>query len=99
MFTPNVSVRQTNFSKLRIQTGMSIETVASILGSSRRTIYRYENGESTPKDEDLLKMKSLINHGPSKIQKHFTFIDLFAGIGGLRLGFEPLGGSCVFTSE
>jgi DNA (cytosine-5)-methyltransferase 1 len=29
----------------------------------------------------------------------FRFIDLFAGIGGLRRGFEPLGGRCVFTSE
>lgn len=29
----------------------------------------------------------------------FTFIDLFAGIGGIRLGFESVGGSCVFSSE
>lgn len=29
----------------------------------------------------------------------FKFIDLFAGIGGLRLGFESIGGECVFTSE
>lgn len=29
----------------------------------------------------------------------FRFIDLFAGIGGMRLGFEPAGGRCVFTSE
>lgn len=29
----------------------------------------------------------------------FTFIDLFAGIGGLRLGAEKVGGSCVFSSE
>lgn len=29
----------------------------------------------------------------------FRFIDLFAGIGGMRRGFEPLGGKCVFTSE
>ena len=29
----------------------------------------------------------------------FTFIDLFAGIGGMRLGFEAAGGECVFTSE
>ncbi len=29
----------------------------------------------------------------------FTFIDLFAGIGGIRLGFEHVGGKCVFSSE
>ncbi len=34
-----------------------------------------------------------------KDQNLFSFIDLFAGIGGLRKGFEPLGGRCVFTSE
>lgn len=29
----------------------------------------------------------------------FRFIDLFAGIGGIRLGFESVGGRCVFSSE
>lgn len=29
----------------------------------------------------------------------FRFIDLFAGIGGIRLGFEAAGGRCVFSSE
>ncbi len=33
------------------------------------------------------------------MNKKFTFIDLFAGIGGIRIPFERLGGSCVFTSE
>lgn len=31
--------------------------------------------------------------------KEFRFIDLFAGIGGIRLGFESVGGKCVFSSE
>ena len=29
----------------------------------------------------------------------FTFIDLFAGIGGMRLAFQKLNGQCVFSSE
>jgi len=29
----------------------------------------------------------------------FRFVDLFAGIGGIRKGFEAIGGECVFTSE
>lgn len=34
-----------------------------------------------------------------KGQGKFTFIDLFAGIGGVRLPFSELGGRCVFSSE
>ncbi len=33
------------------------------------------------------------------MNKQFNFIDLFAGIGGIRIPFEELGGKCVFTSE
>ncbi len=29
----------------------------------------------------------------------FKFIDLFAGIGGIRIPFQEIGGECVFTSE
>lgn len=34
-----------------------------------------------------------------KNQTSFNFIDLFAGIGGIRLGFEKAGGHCVYSSE
>lgn len=30
---------------------------------------------------------------------NFNFIDLFAGIGGMRIPYETLGGTCVFSSE
>ena len=36
---------------------------------------------------------------PAPRRGKFTFIDLFAGIGGIRLGYQALGGKCVFSSE
>lgn len=75
--------------------------IASRLGKSEKTIRRWETGETpvpqlvVPALRDfLVKRTDTPRPDPS-----FTFIDLFAGIGGLRAGFEPLGGRCVYTSE
>ena len=35
---------------------------------------------------------------PEPAETKFTFIDLFAGIGGMRIAFQNLGGKCVFSS-
>jgi DNA (cytosine-5)-methyltransferase 1 len=45
-------------------------------------------------------LQSLLPQAPKKARPHhFDFIDLFAGIGGIRRGFDQIGGRCVFTSE
>ena len=36
---------------------------------------------------------------PSRDRNGYTFIDLFAGIGGMRLAFESAGGRCVYSNE
>jgi DNA (cytosine-5)-methyltransferase 1 len=45
---------------------------------------------------EFLQASQVTNSSRSSL---FRFIDLFAGIGGLRRGFEAAGGECVFTSE
>ncbi|MCZ8332479.1 MAG: DNA (cytosine-5-)-methyltransferase [Flavobacterium sp.] len=51
-----------------------------------------------PEFQYYLPIKWDIPFPPPSTPK-FKFIDLFAGIGGIRLGFQNLGGKCVFTSE
>lgn len=90
------------FSLLRAKAGISIEDFADQAGFSRRTVYRWESGAAAPRLAAIRLLKSMAHKGhdvPANESGSFRFIDLFAGIGGLRRGFEDLGGRCVFTSE
>ncbi|WBL15119.1 DNA (cytosine-5-)-methyltransferase [Sutcliffiella sp. NC1] len=88
----------------RERLGLTQKEFADALGLGKygdRTIRRWENGESFP---SALEYKLIIEF-PEKPQflppKHpkFTMIDLFAGIGGIRLAFQKQGGLSVFASE
>ena len=87
------------FTLLKMQSGLSTKELAKVLGYSQSNIYRWERGEEIPRASVLQALRALAGESNDDGSGHFTFIDLFAGIGGLRRGFDAIGGHCVFTSE
>jgi DNA (cytosine-5)-methyltransferase 1 len=84
---------------LRIRAGLSVEDVAIMSGYSVRQVQRWEAGEGKPREAAVGLLRSMATVAPAQPGTRFNFIDLFAGIGGLRKGFDAIGGHCVFTSE
>lgn len=86
--------------------GLTQKEFAIALGlgiNGERTLRRWENGETHPspiETKALLEFASTPPFMKSDDAPYlFKFIDLFAGIGGIRLPFQEVGGKCVFTSE
>lgn len=74
--------------------------LAARLDRGPKTISRWVNGVTPPPALVIPALKQILSEGKgSSGESAFTFADLFAGIGGIRLGFEAAGGKCVFTSE
>lgn len=77
------------------------QEIADLLGTNPRTITRWRTGQNPPPPYILPALQKILDLGKphSGNSGDFSFADLFAGIGGVRLGFEGNGGRCVFTSE
>ena len=93
--------RRSEFARLREAAGLTLPEAQTLLEVDRRTIYRYERGETRPARLALTRLREVAQSRlpQENASPGFRFIDLFAGIGGLRMGFQDIGGRCVFTSE
>jgi DNA (cytosine-5)-methyltransferase 1 len=68
---------------------------------NRERINRWVKGRAEAKlcHGEYEHLKNLLPKPFQETGHEFRFIDLFAGIGGIRRGFDEIGGKCVFTSE
>ena len=95
-----------DFATLRKKAGLSRAEAAVLLDRSNSTVGRYDskpvrgsNAAPSLAVKELLRVIDERHSSSVETGRSFRFIDLFAGIGGLRIPFQEIGGQCVFTSE
>lgn len=90
----------------RASLGLTQKEFAAALGMGsfgERTVRRWEAGDTSPTAAECAFISSLGPNAPfdqgERADAPFTYCDLFAGIGGIRMPFQELGGRCVFSCE
>lgn len=74
--------------------------IAKELAVDIRTVRRWEARQTPIKPYLAHALQRMLPFdSPTQTTDGFSFVDLFAGIGGIRTAFERIGGHCVFTSE
>lgn len=85
--------------------GITTKEFADALGLNKngeKLLREWEKGTAVPAEDIYQKITSFASSKPfckPVYEADFRFIDLFAGIGGIRIPFQELGGDCVFSSE
>ncbi|HEM5071668.1 TPA: DNA (cytosine-5-)-methyltransferase, partial [Streptococcus suis] len=104
----NTILESDEIKKLRLKHGLTQKELSDALGMPKygdRTIRRWENGDSSPSSLEntcLVNFFKDLDKTPFQIneEKEYRMIDLFAGIGGTRLGFQLTNRvEVAFTSE
>lgn len=89
----------------KVSTIYSQQAIADRIDHPREVINRWlkeglkKAGQCWLTYAERMDMENMLPKAPMNDDHDFTFIDLFAGIGGIRKGFQDAGGKCVFTSE
>ena len=84
--------------------GITAKEFADALGLNKngeKLLREWEKGTAVPPEDVYQKITSFASSRPfckPVYEADFRFIDLFAGIGGIRIPFQELGGDCVFSS-
>lgn len=89
----------------REELGLTVKEMADSIGLSKdgdKVLRFWESGNGRPDKVMFGRIMTFANKRPyarKVTNPRFKFIDLFAGIGGIRIPFQEQGGQCVFTSE
>ncbi len=85
----------------RVRQKYSQDELAEKLDVSAKTISRWETLKSLSRVQEMALSHVLAEEKEAYRTQGaaFRFIDLFAGVGGTRLGMESIGGKCIWTSE
>jgi len=82
----------------RASSGLTVAEAAAAISVRKADLISWQRGTRSVPDEVVTALWGLAPaRGHNRGQ--FKFIDLFAGIGGMRRAFESAGGSCVLTAE
>lgn len=98
-------MKNTDISEKRRWLGLTTKEMADALGLGRdgeKKLKSWEKGVDKPSAAEWELIEGFAQTRPFAVPNEapdFRFIDLFAGIGGIRIPFQELNGRCVFTSE